>query len=203
MTGLFFVILGYLSGSILFAYYLPLWVKRIDITADTPDGNPGVFNCMAKAGRPLGILALMGDLSKGALPVFWAAREIPADDWALALVIAAPVAGHAFPLFRHFHGGKSITVTFGVLLGLLPKWEPVALLAACYLIFSLILRVNPHRARSLLTFLCFGAGAAVKFQATPIGLGCLLSAGVVLSRHRRREPGEERPSVRILGKEPS
>ena len=50
MNYLLFILFGYLSGSMLFSYWLPLWLKKTDITQDTPDENPGVYNCVIKAG---------------------------------------------------------------------------------------------------------------------------------------------------------
>lgn len=197
MKYLLYIAAGYLSGSVLFSYYLPLWLRGIDVTRDTPDGNPGAFNCIANAGWPLGLLALACDLLKGALPVWLAARDLGRLDWGFALVMAAPVAGHAWPLFRRFKGGKAIAVSFGVALGLLPEWQPVVILAACYLFFSLVIRLEPHRFRSIVTYLCFGAVTQVWLGAAPMGLGCLLLAGIVIRRHWGPEPEEERPTVRV------
>ena len=36
-----YIIGGYLSGSVLYSYLLPKALKGIDITAESPDGNPG------------------------------------------------------------------------------------------------------------------------------------------------------------------
>ena len=76
MNYLIFAVLGYLSGSVLYAYYLPLWLCGIDITADAADGNPGVFNCVKQAGKAIGLTALVCDLLKGALPVLLAVGGI-------------------------------------------------------------------------------------------------------------------------------
>ena len=38
---LFFIFLGYLSGSVLYAYLLPKYIKKIDVTKESADGNPG------------------------------------------------------------------------------------------------------------------------------------------------------------------
>jgi glycerol-3-phosphate acyltransferase PlsY len=198
MNNLWFIVLGYLSGSILFAYYLPLWWKGIDVTEGTTDGNPGAFNCIAKAGKPIGLLALALDLLKGAAPVFWAAHVLDMGQWTFALVIAAPVLGHAFSLFRHFRGGKAIAVTFGVTIGLWPLWQPFALLAASYLFFSLVVQVEPHRFRSIFTFVCFGLGGLLWYGDTSVALGCLISAGVVILRHCSAQEQEEKPTVRLL-----
>jgi len=194
-----FALLGALSGSMLWAYYLPLWIKKTDVTADTSDGNPGVFNCVVKAGWPVGLAALALELLKGALPVFWCARTLDAGCWAFALVLAAPAAGHAYSRLRgRGGGGKGIAASFGALLGLLPYWQPVGLLAASYLFFSLIVRVDPHRHRSIVTFFCFALGSAVWFWQTPVALGCILISAVVISRHLSPMPEEERASVCFL-----
>ena len=44
MNYLLFIVFGYLSGSVLFCYYLPLWLKKTDITENFDDCNPGAFN---------------------------------------------------------------------------------------------------------------------------------------------------------------
>lgn len=198
MMYVLFFALGYLSGSVLYSYYLPLWLKGIDITADAPDGNPGAFNCIARAGKPLGLFALLCDFLKGTIPVLIAAQFLDVGQWAFALVLCAPVAGHAFPLFRRLRGGKAITVSFGALLGLLPLWQPFALLAASYLFFTLIVCIQPHRHRSIITFLCFGLGVFAWMPNTPVSLGCALIAGIVLSRHWAAQDEEERPTARFL-----
>jgi len=197
MTYLVYALLGYLSGSVLYSYYLPLWFKRIDVTADTADGNPGAFNCIAKAGWPIGLLALVCDFLKGALPVLAASHILDTNRWAFALVIAAPVAGHAWPLFRRFRGGKAITVSFGAAAGLLPLWEPVAVLGACYLFFSLVVRLDPHRFRSIVTYLVFSLGVLSRLGFLPVTLGCLLMSAIVTVKHCTSREEAEKPTIRF------
>ena len=197
MNYVFYIALGYLSGSVLYSYFLPLWLKGLDVTRDTPAGNPGAFNCISKAGWPLGLLALACDVLKGAAPVLLAANALGTSEWAFALVAAAPAAGHAWPVFRRFRGGKAIAVSFGTALGLWPVWQPFGILAACYLFFSLVVRLEPHRFRSIVAYLCFGAGALIRFGPVPAALGSALTALIVISRHWRPEPEEESPTVRF------
>lgn len=197
MSYLLCAVLGYLSGSVLYSYYLPLWIKGIDVTEGTSDGNPGAFNCIHRAGWAIGLLALACDFFKGLVPVLVAARALETDCWAFALVVAAPAAGHAWPLFRRFRGGKAITTSFGAAAGLLPVWEPVVILAACYLFFSLVVQLEPHRFRSIVAYCCFGAGTMARLGTRAMGLGCLLMAAVVIVRHLPPEPGEERPQARL------
>ncbi|EKC44419.1 protein containing ABC transporter-like domain protein, partial [human gut metagenome] len=63
-------VFGLLCGSILFGRVLPKWIKGIDVTEVSNDHNPGTANAMKYAGVPVGILCLLGDLLKGALPVY-------------------------------------------------------------------------------------------------------------------------------------
>ncbi len=196
-TYLFYLALGYLSGGILFSYYLPLWFKGMDVTEGAADKNPGAFNCIRRAGWGVGLLALACDLRKGAVPVYLAARALDPGYWAFALIVAAPVAGHAWPLLRRFHGGKAIAVSFGVTLGLWPVWRPFAALAACYLFFTLVVRLEPHRFRSIVAYLCFALIMLVRFGPSSVGLGCVLASAIVLMRHRTPEPEEARPAARF------
>lgn len=167
MLWLLFVLFGYLSGSVLYCYYLPLWIKGLDITKDSSDKNPGAFNCISRAGAAIGIPALLFDLLKGTLPILLACNFLDVKNLTFAIVLAAPVLGHAFPIFRNFRGGKAITVTFGTLLGLLPFWQPVVLLAVIYIFFSLVIQIYPNRSRSMLTFFCFGVLSVVWIRAAP------------------------------------
>ncbi len=151
LRDILYIIAGYLSGSILFARVIGELMKK-DITEGTRDGNPGTTNAFRVGGFCCGALTLCGDLVKGFLPVYAYLQGVPTG--ALALVIAAPVIGHIFPLFYRFHGGKGIATTFGCLLGLFPEIFPAALMALVFLFFSLVLRILPHYHRTLVTYIC-------------------------------------------------
>lgn len=78
------------------------------------------------------------DMAKGFVPVYAYVHMTQmnlAESNGLALVLAAPVAGHIFPVWHHFKGGKGIAVSFGSLLGLIPMWYPVLSLAVCFYSF--------------------------------------------------------------------
>ena len=135
----FFILFGYLSGSILFARLLPKYLRHIDICELSEDNNPGVFNAFKHAGPVIGSMTLLLELAKGFLPVHVGLQLLDPRNTLFALVLAAPVFGHAFPLFRPKEGGKSIAVSFGCLLGLFPDLAPVCTLAAFYLLFYLSL----------------------------------------------------------------
>ena len=110
------------------------------------DHNPGTANAMKYAGVPVGILCLLGDLLKGALPVYVAVgMGLVTDSWFL-LIMVAPVLGHAYSLFYHGNGGKAIAVSFGVLIGLAPvQPELLLLLIILYLSGSALLIQTAHQ----------------------------------------------------------
>lgn len=186
-----YILGGYLSGSILYSYLLPKALKGIDITAESPDGNPGTANAFACAGVPVGILVLCMELLKGYLPVHLAAQQMDVSHWSFALILVAPVLGHAYPFFQSQKGGKAIAVSFGVLLGIVPFWFPVLTLAVLYLFFSLIVVIEPHFYRSVCTFVLFSATVLWRAAITSIGVGCCLISAVVIRKHYARYRGEQ------------
>lgn len=114
---------GYLAGSLLFARYFSDFFCGKDVTADTPDKNPGTYNAYTYGGFWCGALTLICDLLKGFLPVFLFIR-FSGKGLGLVLVMVAPVLGHLFPIWHKFSGGKGIAVSFGVLLGIAPDFRP-------------------------------------------------------------------------------
>lgn len=151
LNTIIFTIFGYLLGSLLFArYFSDLFCGR-DVTADTPDRNPGAFNAYTYGGFWCGALTLICDLLKGFLPVFLFI-SFCGKGLGLAFVMAAPVLGHIFPIWHKFNGGKGIAVSFGSLLGLAPDFRPVLILALTYLLFSFVFKVDPHFYRLILTY---------------------------------------------------
>jgi glycerol-3-phosphate acyltransferase PlsY len=86
-------------------------------------GNLGAANVFRQLGREAGALTLLGDVVKGALPTALAVTFTPLGAWqetGVALVAAAAVLGHVFPLYLKFKGGKAVATTFGVVAVLAP-----------------------------------------------------------------------------------
>ncbi len=138
MTSIVYLLFGYISGSVLYAQVFARVFHKENIIENSKDQNPGVANAFQYGGFWCGFFTLFGDLAKGFFPVYLYTHFGNAgylNTLQAVLVIASPVIGHAFPVFYHFKGGKGITVTFGVLLGLFPIWEPAVMLAALFIIF--------------------------------------------------------------------
>ena len=184
-----YILGGFLLGSCMFSQILPHLFLDRDVSALSDDGNPGCTNVFKHCGPGWGILCLSLDLLKGFLPVFLAAGILDASDPRFALVVAAPVLGHAIAPLNHFRGGKCIATSFGVLLGLWPLTKIVAVLAGRYLLFSLLLRIGSHKTRSVVTFGLFGAISWAVLEAQgqhALALGCIAIAATAVWRHLRR-----------------
>jgi glycerol-3-phosphate acyltransferase PlsY len=114
-------------------------------------GNLGTANVYRLLGRQAAALVLLGDIAKGALPVALAGLWLPPlgawQDTALALVGAAAVLGHVFPIYLNFKGGKGVATTFGVMAVLTP-W------AALNLAVVYVLALAQTRTFSLSALIC-------------------------------------------------
>lgn len=186
----FWTIAGYLSGSVLYAYFLTKWIKHVDVTALSDDGNPGTANAFKFGGIPLGIVVVLCELMKGCIPVYLAAHRLGVENWMFSLCMIAPIIGHAHSLFVPGKGGKAIAVSFGVLIGLYPIVEPLEILIFFYLFYSLVVVINPHLFRSMVTFICYSIGCVLTVHNSIIVLGCLMMEVIVIAEHLRKYEGE-------------
>ncbi len=193
-----YILAGYLLGSILFAPLCATLLGKGSVTEDSPDKNPGTSNAFVYGGFLCGMMTLAGDLTKGLLPVYCFLRQPPQSSLALALVIAAPVIGHIFPVYHGFSGGKGIATTFGCLLGLLPLWRPVAVLVGTFLFFSVIMEITPNYYRTIVSFVC----AMILMPLLHVGAGVVLGFGIitlaVLIRLKLSSEEKEDMKVRTL-----
>lgn len=191
--------IGYISGSLLFARYLGLFFKGKNILSDSTDHNPGTFNAFRYGGFACGVLTLCGDLLKGFLPVFlylYLCDSPPGISF--AFVFAAPVFGHILPIFHKFQGGKGIAVSFGCLLGLLPEYRPVVILASSFLFFTLIIKITPHYYCTLLTYCISIIGMLIFIPSASLCLGFSMVAGVIILKLLCSPEKKEKCKVKIL-----
>ncbi|MHB8875336.1 MAG: glycerol-3-phosphate 1-O-acyltransferase PlsY [Myxococcaceae bacterium] len=110
---------GYLAGSVPFGVVITRMLGRAD-PRESGSGNIGATNVARVAGKKLGVLVLLLDASKGAVPVLVAIRLLPESPWIHAGVGLAAFLGHVFPVWLRFHGGKGVATALGVFGVLLP-----------------------------------------------------------------------------------
>ena len=139
------VVGAYLLGSIPSSVWLGKWIKGIDLRKQG-SGNAGATNAFRVLGKPIGVAVLALDMLKGLLAVNLShfQKEIfPDSELWMILRIAfglLAVAGHIYPLFAGFKGGKGVATMAGVGLAI----HPYAALAAMgiYLLVFLIFRLS-------------------------------------------------------------
>jgi len=129
---------AYLLGSIPTAVWAGRLFMNIDIR-EHGSGNAGAANAIRVLGWKVGIPVLLTDMAKGwlsaMLPVFFDLAD-PGSALAVNLQIATgmiAIAGHVFPVFAGFRGGKGVATTAGVLLAINPL-----LTLSCLAVFIIV-----------------------------------------------------------------
>ncbi len=137
------VVAAYLLGSIPFGLLVGR-AKGIDIRAHG-SGNIGATN----VGRLLGMryfwLTFGLDFLKGFVPVLLTAiigRHEGAGNWPPLIIAASAIAGHLYPIYLKFKGGKGVATTFGAVLGIWPIFTFAGLVAvAVFLLVFFLSRI--------------------------------------------------------------
>lgn len=125
------ILLAFICGSLPFS----VWAGKILLGLDVRqfgDGNPGAANVYKYGNKLAGLLVMMLDISKAAVPVGLAYFNLHMRGVTMFLIAIAPILGHAFSPFLGFKGGKAAATALGVWIGL-TIWKvslPGALMAA-------------------------------------------------------------------------
>ena len=124
------ITLGYLSSSILTCLLIG---RRVGIDLyQVGSRNPGAANLYRKGGRIYGIIGFILDAAKGVIPVFLTNGVLGLSPWVAALVGIAAIAGHDWPLYFGFRGGRGLSTSIGVMAYLLFLPFLIALLVGTF-----------------------------------------------------------------------
>ena len=142
---------GYLLGSIPSGLWVGKWRGSGDIRA-SGSGRTGATNTFRKLGLKWSVLVLAVDAAKGAAPILiiGAAFDSPTGE---VLGGLSAIAGHQFPLFAGFRGGRGAATALGATLAALPFAIACAVAAAAPLLWR-------SRVMSLSVLMGASAGAA-------------------------------------------
>ena len=121
---------AYLLGSVPAAYLAARWYRGIDIRKHGT-GKVGAANVLSAASRWLAIPVAIFDIGKGALTV-WIAQLLGLEAGYQAAVGIITIAGHNWPIFLRFQGGRGIFTSLGVITMLSP-WLGLIILVTPYL----------------------------------------------------------------------
>jgi len=171
------VVAAYLLGAIPFGLLLGRIAAGLDVRS-VGSGNIGATNVARSLGPWAGILTLALDVGKGAGAVWAASRITGQPATAMAAGLAA-VAGHVFPIYLGFRGGKGVATGLGAFLVLEPR---ATLMAGAIFLAAVALsrRISPGSilaAASLPVLLYF------RHAAPLLILSGLASSFLILYRH--------------------
>lgn len=114
LTILLCLVLPYLIGCINPAYILAK-CKGFDIRQQG-SGNAGASNAVITLGKGVGIASALFDIGKGYAAIALCQRLCPGQALVLPLAATAVIAGHIFPVFMGFRGGKGLACLAGTLI---------------------------------------------------------------------------------------
>ncbi len=194
MTPLLSTLLWTLLGFALGALPFSVWVGRLVLGKDIRrfgDKNPGATNVL-RAGGPLPFgLALMLDISKGALPLGLAVHVFGVAGWAILPIALGPPLGHTFSPFLNWRGGKAIAAAFGVWIGITIWTMP---LIALLLLVGFTLLLTPSGWAVMAALLGMLAALLLWFN-DPVLLGVWAGHFLLMAWNHRADL-RKRPSLR-------
>jgi acyl phosphate:glycerol-3-phosphate acyltransferase len=110
---------SYLLGSIPFGYILMLIFRGQDVRR-TGSGNIGATN-VARSSAMLGLSTLVLDALKGLAAVLITRAAFPGQGVLAGVAALFAIAGHVFPVWLKFRGGKGVATGLGSFIMLAPK----------------------------------------------------------------------------------
>jgi glycerol-3-phosphate acyltransferase PlsY len=179
MIPLLVLAIAYLLGAIPFGYLLVKWKTGADVRA-AGSGNIGATNVMRTTGRVAGFATLLLDIAKGYAAVWIAGRMTGEDALWMSLAALAVMAGHAYPVFLGFKGGKAVASFVGAFACLTP-----AALGVEIIIFVVVVVWTRHISMgSIVGAATFPLAAFLVARAPlPAILVSLVAGGFVIYRH--------------------
>jgi len=168
--------LAFAAGSIPFGVLLARR-QGVDIRA-AGSGNIGATNVARVLGLRVGLIVLVLDVAKGALPIV-ICRAVAVDGWPLAAAGLAAVLGHCFSPWLGFRGGKGVATALGVFLALAP---PAAAVGVA--VFAVVAgRTRIPALGSIAGTVALAAYCAIA-EPPPVAALAAATAVLIVARHR-------------------
>jgi glycerol-3-phosphate acyltransferase PlsY len=129
------VVLAYLLGAVPFAAIAARACGR-DLRREG-SGNLGATNAIRVLGPAVGVPVLLADIAKGWVAVAFVPGWLGSAGVTTALMCGvAVVAGHVWPVFLRFRGGKGVAAGAGAFLGLAPAATGMALAVFVFVLLA-------------------------------------------------------------------
>jgi acyl phosphate:glycerol-3-phosphate acyltransferase len=152
MHWIFFAIIGYFAGSIPFGLLLTRWAGLGDVRS-IGSGNIGATNVLRTGNKKIAALTLLCDGLKGYCPVL--AASVLADNNAMIAAGLGALAGHVFPVWLKFKGGKGVATGLGVTFGW--AWPLGLVFSATWLVMFFSSRISSASALTAVVVSALGA----------------------------------------------
>ena len=174
MSGFFpAILIGYAIGSLPIGYLVAQRAGGIDLRR-AGSGNVGATNVYRTTGLTMAIAVMIADMAKGAAAVLLAGSTDP-----VAAGVAA-VAGHIYPIWLRFRGGKGVATACGVFAVLSPL--PTLIAAAAFTL--VVARTRFVSLGSIAATIVLPVVAWISPGWRAVDVGATVVALLILFRHR-------------------
>jgi glycerol-3-phosphate acyltransferase PlsY len=176
------LVLAYLIGGIPFGYFIVKWRTGRDVR-EFGSGNIGATNVLRTTGRSAAVITLLLDIAKGFLAMWLVAALVPDDPYLLwrSAGALAVMAGHAFPVFLRFKGGKAVACFIGAFLYL----APLPLFAVLLLFVAVVAYTRYISLGSIIAAGSFPFSVwLILHPPAPLWIAALIAGAFIVYRHR-------------------
>lgn len=168
---------GYLAGSLPLTFLLARR-RGVDLRL-SGSGNVGAANVLRTSGATSAALAIILDVTKGALAVLVALRLTSGPATPVAAGLAS-VIGHLYPVWLKFKGGKGVATSAGVFL----VFEPVAVAIAGVVFAAGVLTTHYVSVGSMAGAVTVAVAVVMLGSPTAVVVGAVVTALIVVHSHR-------------------
>jgi glycerol-3-phosphate acyltransferase PlsY len=200
LTVLLLVVTAYLIGSVPFALILARRLGTRDLRR-IGSGNLGAANVLRTSGVRAGVTVMLLDIAKGAGSVMLVQRF---DTGAVTAAAGlAAIAGHVFPVWLRFRGGKGVATACGVFSIL----TPLAVGPTLAVFLSAVWMTRYISVGSILASVALPPIAYATGSPAPVLAAAVAASTLILIRHRTNlarvlAGTEQRIGLRLMSREP-
>ena len=171
------VIAAYLIGSINSSILISKAVSGKDIR-ESGSGNAGATNMLRTMGKKYAVITLVIDIIKGVAAVLLARAAVAFGAYEQCVYLAglAVCAGHCFPVFFGFRGGKGVATGLGVLF--MWNWQTALIVLAVALIIMAATRYVSLG--SIIAAVLFAVLETINLRGNAVGIACVIAVAAHL-----------------------
>ena len=171
------VLLGYLAGSVPFAFLL---ARRAGVDVRLAgSGNVGAANVLRTTGVLRGVAVMLLDIAKGAAAIALANLS-SAGPMTVAAAGGAAIAGHIYPVWLRFRGGKGVAVAAGVFGVLAPAGTAIA----CVIFLAVVMATRYVSLGSVAASVALPPAAWLTGASASVVTTAAAAATLIVFRHR-------------------